>query len=58
MTLDITVTDMFCGAGGSTTGATQAGASVRLAINHWARAVETHNPCFAGSRLRHAIGSC
>jgi DNA (cytosine-5)-methyltransferase 1 len=43
MTLDITVTDMFCGAGGSTTGATLAGANVRLAINHWKRAIETHN---------------
>jgi DNA (cytosine-5)-methyltransferase 1 len=43
MTLDITVTDMFCGAGGSTTGAVQAGADVRLAINHWQRAIETHN---------------
>lgn len=43
MTLDITVTDMFCGAGGSTTGATLAGAEVRLAINHWQRAIETHN---------------
>lgn len=40
---DITVTDMFCGAGGSTTGATLAGATVRLAINHWQRAIETHN---------------
>lgn len=43
MTLDITVTDMFCGAGGSTTGAVLAGADVRLAINHWKRAIETHN---------------
>jgi DNA (cytosine-5)-methyltransferase 1 len=43
MTLDITVTDMFCGCGGSTTGAVLAGANVRLAINHWARAIETHN---------------
>lgn len=43
MTLDITVTDMFCGAGGSTTGAVLAGANVRLAINHWQRAIETHN---------------
>ena len=40
---DITVTDMFCGAGGSTTGATLAGATVKLAINHWQRAIETHN---------------
>src|SRR5436305_8981112 len=43
MTLDLTCTDLFCGAGGSTTGATQAGANVKLAINHWKRAVETHN---------------
>src|ERR1700730_15981736 len=34
---------MFCGAGGSTTGATVAGARVFLAINHWKRAIETHN---------------
>lgn len=34
---------MFCGAGGSTTGATQAGVGVTLAINHWKRAIETHN---------------
>lgn len=39
----ITVTDMFCGAGGSSTGAVKAGANVQLAINHWARAIETHN---------------
>lgn len=39
----ITVTDMFCGAGGSSTGAVHAGASVSLAINHWQRAIETHN---------------
>lgn len=43
MTQDITVTDMFCGAGGSTTGAVLAGANVKLAINHWKRAIETHN---------------
>lgn len=42
-TLDITVTDLFCGAGGSTTGAIQAGAQVRLAVNHWPRAIETHH---------------
>ncbi len=39
----ITVIDMFCGCGGSTTGATLAGADVRLALNHWERAIETHN---------------
>lgn len=39
----ITVTDLFCGAGGSSTGAVQAGAEIRVAVNHWDRAIETHN---------------
>lgn len=39
----ITVTDQFCGAGGSTIGAKRAGVEVRLAMNHWERAVETYN---------------
>lgn len=39
----VTITDMFCGAGGSSTGAVQAGATVVMAINHWKRAIETHN---------------
>ena len=39
----LSATDMFCGAGGSTTGATLAGVEVKLAINHWKRAIETHN---------------
>lgn len=40
----ITLTDLFCGAGGSSTGATQVpGVRVRLAANHWPLAVETHN---------------
>lgn len=34
--------DLFAGAGGWTTGATQAGARVLAAVNHWPRAVETH----------------
>jgi DNA (cytosine-5)-methyltransferase 1 len=42
----ITVTDQFCGAGGSSIGATQAGAEVRLAMNHWKLAIETHNSNF------------
>lgn len=42
----ITVTDQFCGAGGSSIGATKAGASVRLAMNHWKLAIETHNTNF------------
>jgi DNA (cytosine-5)-methyltransferase 1 len=39
----ITLTDQFCGAGGSSIGAILAGAEVRLAMNHWKRAVETYN---------------
>lgn len=42
----ITVTDQFCGAGGSSIGATHAGAEVRLAMNHWKLAIETHNTNF------------
>lgn len=38
------MTDMFCGAGGSSTGAIQVpGLSIRLAMNHWKLAIETHN---------------
>lgn len=42
----ITVTDQFCGAGGSSIGAVKAGAELRLALNHWRLAVETHNTNF------------
>lgn len=43
---DLTVTDMFCGAGGSSIGAHHVGLRVRLAMNHWKRAIETHNTNF------------
>lgn len=40
----ITVTDQFCGAGGSSSGAEAvAGVQVRMATNHWSLAIETHN---------------
>ena len=40
----LTVTDMFCGAGGSSTGAIQVpGVQIKIAANHWDLAVETHN---------------
>ena len=39
----ITATDQFCGAGGSTTGAKKAGVEVKMALNHWKLAIETHN---------------
>lgn len=42
----ITATDQFCGAGGSSIGATAAGVEVRLAMNHWKLAIETHNTNF------------
>ena len=35
--------DLFCGAGGTTTGATQAGVNVVLAVNHWKVAIESHS---------------
>lgn len=38
----IKAVDVFAGAGGWTTGATQAGIHVLMAVNHWQRAVETH----------------
>lgn len=38
-----TATDLFAGAGGSSTGFVDAGMDVRMASNHWALAVETHN---------------
>lgn len=42
--MTLTLTDLFCGAGGSSTGAIQVpGVSVRIASNHWDLAVETHN---------------
>lgn len=43
---DITVTDQFCGAGGSSLGAARHGVRIRLALNHWQRAIETHNTNF------------
>lgn len=46
MTLDITVTDLFCGAGGSSIGAEAAGARLVMAANHWRLAVDTHNTNF------------
>ncbi|WP_040829599.1 DNA cytosine methyltransferase [Nocardia jiangxiensis] len=40
----LTLTDLFCGAGGSSTGAIAVpGVRVEMAVNHWALAVETHN---------------
>jgi DNA (cytosine-5)-methyltransferase 1 len=47
MTLDITITDQYCGAGGNSEAIRQTGkARTALAINHWKRAIETHNRNF------------
>ena len=51
----LTMADLFCGAGGTSTGAVQAaeslGMSVNLtAVNHWDRAVSTHSANHPGSR--------
>lgn len=40
--MGLTFTDIFCGAGGSSIGLTEAGLELRLAANHWDRAIETH----------------
>lgn len=41
--MTLTVTDMFCGAGGSALGATAVpGVELRMAANHWKLAVDTH----------------
>lgn len=44
--MSVTITDLFCGAGGSSLGAEMAGATGKLALNHWERAIETHNTNF------------
>lgn len=36
------IIDLFCGAGGSSTGAELAGGRLVLGLNHWQRAIETH----------------
>jgi DNA (cytosine-5)-methyltransferase 1 len=38
----LTVTDLFCGAGGSGLGAHAAGLRLVMAANHWQRAIDTH----------------
>lgn len=44
--MSVTFSDMFCGAGGSSIGASMAGGELKLAINHWQRAIETHSRNF------------
>lgn len=42
----LTFTDIFCGAGGSSIGLAAAGFELKLAANHWERAIETHSANF------------
>lgn len=44
MSANLTTTDLFAGAGGSSTGAASVpGVTVRIASNHWRKAVNVHN---------------
>src|SRR6266487_1974443 len=47
--MNVTFTDIFCGAGGSSIGLAEAGFELRLAANHWARAIETHSANFTAA---------
>lgn len=46
----VTVTDLFCGAGGSSLGAEVAGATIVLAANHWQTAIDVHQAHFPDAR--------
>jgi DNA (cytosine-5)-methyltransferase 1 len=52
--MSITVTDMFCGAGGSTEGARQAGAIPILGMNHWKVACDSYEANHASHGARAA----
>lgn len=48
--MSLTVTDLFCGGGGSSTGAIQVpGIEIRIAANHWDLAVQVHNENHPGA---------
>jgi DNA (cytosine-5)-methyltransferase 1 len=44
--MSATITDLFCGAGGSSLGAEAAGGTLVMAANHWQRAIEVHQAHF------------
>lgn len=44
----LTALDQFCGAGGTSEGATAAGIEIKVAINHWDKAIVTHSANFPG----------
>lgn len=43
LSTNLTISDWFCGAGGSSNGAVDAGFEVVAAANHWPLAIDTHN---------------
>lgn len=47
--MTLTFTDIFCGAGGSSIGLAAAGFDLKLAANHWDRAIETHAANFTAA---------
>jgi DNA (cytosine-5)-methyltransferase 1 len=48
--MTLSVTDLFCGGGGSSTGAIQVpGVVIRIAANHWDLAVQVHNENHPGA---------
>lgn len=50
MTKELIAADLFCGAGGTSLGAEQAGARIRFALNHWQTAVDTHSANFPNAK--------
>lgn len=44
--MNLTVTDLFCGAGGSSLGAAGAGLELVMAANHWQTAIDVHQAHF------------
>lgn len=50
----LTMTDLFAGGGGTSTGATMAGVNVTVAVNHWPPSLATHaanHPCTAHENI-------
>ncbi len=50
VTNNITVTDLFCGAGGSSLGAVGSGLELVMAANHWQTAIDVHQVHFPEAR--------
>lgn len=48
--MTVTMTDLFCGVGGSSLGAEMAGGKLVMAANHWQTAIEVHQSHFPDAR--------